>query len=281
MAILDLQVGASADDCRKKWTGSAWSFDASNTSQNIGYYDSTAYKLGGGMRFQNVAIPQGATITTAYLTLRANNSFSNTAVNARIKGEDVDDAAAFSNLADFDGRARTTAEVDWNNVAAWANGSDYNSPEIKTVIQEIVGRAGWTPGNALVIFLDDFDDRSDHNNYTCRSAYSYDGSSTYVPKLHIEYTEANGKTSSDAGSGVEATPVYSAVLADVESGAGVEAFIARLLAAAESGYGAEASEIGGGGLLKHLFASELGEGADGLTAKIEIPNKGGGMRLWT
>jgi hypothetical protein len=89
------------------------------------------------------------------------------------------------------------------------------------------------------------------------------------------------KTSSDVGSGVEATPVHGAVLADVESGAGVEAFIARLLAAAESGYGAEASEIGGGGLLKHLFASELGEGADGLTVKIEIPNKGGGMRLWT
>jgi len=89
------------------------------------------------------------------------------------------------------------------------------------------------------------------------------------------------KTSSDAGSGVEAIPVPGAVLAGSESGAGIEAFIARLLAAAETGYGAEASEIGGGGLLKHLFASELGEGADGLTAKIEMSPKGGGMRLWT
>jgi len=89
------------------------------------------------------------------------------------------------------------------------------------------------------------------------------------------------KTSSDAGYGVEAMLAYSAVLAGGDSGSGVEAFIARLLAAAEAGYGAEASEIGGGGLLKHLFASELGEGADGLTAKIEIPNKGGGMKLWT
>jgi hypothetical protein len=89
------------------------------------------------------------------------------------------------------------------------------------------------------------------------------------------------KTSYDAGYGVEAVPVYSAVLVGSESGIGIEAFIARLLAAAETGYGAEASEIGGGGLLKHLFASELGEGADGLTAKIEMPTKGGGMRLWT
>jgi hypothetical protein len=88
------------------------------------------------------------------------------------------------------------------------------------------------------------------------------------------------KTSSDAGSGVEVVPVPVAFLAGSESGSGIEAFIARLLAAAETGCGAEASEIGGGGLLKHLFASELGEGADGLTAKIEKPTKGGGMRLW-
>jgi hypothetical protein len=90
-----------------------------------------------------------------------------------------------------------------------------------------------------------------------------------------------GKTSSDTGSGAEAVPVYSAVLIRNESGSGVEAFIDRLLAAAEAGSGDETSEIGGGGLLKHLVAGELGEGADGLTAKIEIPNKGGGMKLWT
>jgi len=91
------------------------------------------------------------------------------------------------------------------------------------------------------------------------------------------------KTASDTGAGVDACVSVQTPAAKTASdaGSGVEAFIARLLAAAETGYGAEASEIGGGGLLRHLFASELGEGADGLTAKIEKPNKGGGMRLWT
>jgi hypothetical protein len=99
--------------------------------------------------------------------------------------------------------------------------------------------------------------------------------------VEVDYTpSATSKTSSDTGSGVEAIAIPGAVLADVESGSGFEAFITRLLTAAEAGYGTEASEIGGGGLLKHLFAGELGEGADGLTAKIEIPTKGGGMRLW-
>jgi hypothetical protein len=98
---------------------------------------------------------------------------------------------------------------------------------------------------------------------------------------YVSLQVPQNKTSSDVGSGVEAMPVYYAVLAGSESGSGVEAFIARLLAAAEASYGAEASEIGGGGLLKNLSAGELGEGTDGLTAKIEIPNKGGGMKLWT
>lgn len=89
------------------------------------------------------------------------------------------------------------------------------------------------------------------------------------------------KASSDNGCGVEAIVIPGAALIGSESGSGVEAFIARLLAAAENGYGVEASEVGGEGMLKNLFAGELGEGADGLIAKIEMPTKGGGMRLWT
>lgn len=84
------------------------------------------------------------------------------------------------------------------------------------------------------------------------------------------------KTSSDAGSGTEGTPLASAVLAGSESGSGIEALIARLLTGDESGAAVEDEE-----LLKDLFASELGEGSDRLTAKIEMPTKGGGMKLWT
>lgn len=89
------------------------------------------------------------------------------------------------------------------------------------------------------------------------------------------------KTSSDAGSGVEGAPAQSAILAGSESGSGIEAIIARLLAALDTGGGAEASSLETEGQLKDLFASELGEGADRLVARIEMPTKGGGMKLWT
>jgi hypothetical protein len=90
----------------------------------------------------------------------------------------------------------------------------------------------------------------------------------------LETPEA--KSSSDAGSGLEGTPIQSAILAGSETGFSIEALTSRLLAAVDTGYGAEA-----GGLLKDLFTAELGEGSDSLTAKIEKPIKGGGMKLWT
>jgi len=113
-----------------------------------------------------------------------------TTVNSRISAEDVDDAATFSSDSSaFDARwaARTTARVDWDNIGAWTLNTDYNSPDIKTVIQEIVDRAGWASGNDIVIFWDDFDDRSTHNTSRWRLAYSYTTPAS-APKLYIEWT---------------------------------------------------------------------------------------------
>lgn len=100
------------------------------------------------------------------------------------------------------------------------------------------------------------------------------GADAYVS---LETPEA--KSSSDIGSGVEGTPVPSAVLTGSETGAGIEALAARLLAAFDTGSGIEVAQLVG--LLKELFASELGRGLDLLVAKIEMPTKGGGMKLWT
>lgn len=89
------------------------------------------------------------------------------------------------------------------------------------------------------------------------------------------------KTSADVGSGTEGMPTQSAVLEGSESGSGIEALIARLLAGEESGAAVEASSLNTGGGIEELFADESGEGADRLVARIEMPTKGGGMKLWT
>ena len=49
----------------------------------------------------------------------------------------------------------------------------------------------------------------------------------------------------------------------------------------DTGTGLEASNVEGEGQPQDLSASEPGEGSDSLVAKIEMPTKGGGMKLWT
>ena len=183
MATLDRQVGASSDDCLAWWT-TAWQFDTAE-AQWIGNAGDGRSKAGGGMRFTNVTIPQGATIVTAYLTLRARTTRTETVANSKIQGENVDNAATFSTLANYQGRAKTTASVSWNSIPAWTVDVDYNSPEIKAIIQEIINRGGWASGNALVVFWEDHDGNS--SSGAIRHAQSYDLASAYAPKLHIEY----------------------------------------------------------------------------------------------
>ena len=129
-----------------------------------------------------------------------------------------------------------------------------------------------------------------------QSSSSYYAHCTQV-YVEVDYTAVTPKTSSDAGSGVDAyvsletpaaksssdtgsgaegTPTHSAILSGSETGSAIDAFIARLLSAFDAGTGIEV-----GSLLKELFATELGWGSDSLIAKIEMPTKGGGMKLWT
>lgn len=189
MTILNLQVIASADDCLRRLTPSY--FNLGEQGNVAGCFSTTAYKYGCGMRFTNVTIPKGATIVTAYLTFRAANSYSATPVNTRISAEDVDNAVTFADDGGaFDTRfnAHTTARIDWDGLPAWTDGVEYQSPEIKTVIQEIIDRGSWASGNAIVLFWEDFDDRSTpHTDTNFRRGYSYNNSPTYAPKLHIEY----------------------------------------------------------------------------------------------
>jgi len=182
------QVVAGADDAFRRYTTS---FFGLTGNVGAGAYDADYYQYCSGMRFQTVPIAQGVTIDAAYLTLRASYSKSGTTVNTDIRAEDVDDAAEFSDLANWDSRfpsGCTTAEVQWDGISAWTQNTDYNSAEIKTVIKEIVDRGSWASDNDLVIFWDDYDDRSTHDTDCLRYAYSYDDNTTYAPKLHIEYS---------------------------------------------------------------------------------------------
>ena len=184
------QVGASTDDCMRLKSGAG--FFLTGNAIESGANGAVNYQYGSGMRFTNITILKGSTIDSAKLTLTDIAGNSGTVCRTRISAEDVDDAITFADDgAAFDTRwaARTTARVDWDGIAAWTVNLEYDSPEIKTVIQEIIDRDGWASGQDMVIFWDDFDDRSDHNSNANREGYAWDSTPAKTAKLVITWTE--------------------------------------------------------------------------------------------
>lgn len=213
-------TAASADDAEvlRDALTPAWIYQQTRSYCDAGYFSTTYTKLGAGMRFLSIGIPNSATIDASYITFTSANSASGATCNVRFTGEDVDDASAFSSLADFQARRGTivggannnyitTAQVDWDAVGSWTLDVTYDSPSLNTIIQEIVNRAGWAANNDMVIFWDDFDGRSTQGGDIDRTRrpYSYDGSTTKSPELNIDYTAQAPTVTTQAASSVEDT----------------------------------------------------------------------------
>jgi hypothetical protein len=60
-----------------------------------------------------------------------------------------------------------------------AAGPGQQTPELKAVLQEIVGRPGWASGNALAIIV---------SGTGKRCAVAWDLTPAAAPLLHVEYT---------------------------------------------------------------------------------------------
>ena len=192
---LDVDVAAGADDCVRRLTPSF--FSATWAAGYVGYVNASIYQWGAAFRFTNITIPQGSAIGAGTnLTFQALGSYAGVAVNTRISAEDVDNPGDFSldNAASFDARyaARTAARVDWNNIGAWVNNTEYTSTELMTVEQELVDRVDWDSGDSQVWFFEDFDDRSTHADNCHRDFDTFETATPNPAHLHIEYTVPTG-----------------------------------------------------------------------------------------
>jgi hypothetical protein len=149
-----------------------------STSQNV------------GVRFTNLSIPQGATIQHAFIQFTTKGDKSATSGAITIAGQAIDNAPIFTTTAyDVTNRTATTQTVSWpgSTSATWGTtaggtaGADQRTPELKTIVQAIVSRAGWASGNAMAFLF---------SGTGVRNAYSYEGSAAYAPQLIIQYTTA-------------------------------------------------------------------------------------------
>ncbi len=107
---------------------------------------------GAGLRFTDVQIPQGAIVDSAWLTVLP-FIITNDNVACTVYCEDVDDCTTFveGNFHNVSNRNRTASKAVWYERDM---GSDWaNSCNLAEIVQEVVDRPGWSPGNALAFIL--------------------------------------------------------------------------------------------------------------------------------
>lgn len=202
MTLLEISITATADDGEVIDTGGF-----TNVNGAIFYGHNGAGILSGFYRFLNVTIPKDATIDDAVLELYLATENSDNDTTARLYAQDEDDPIAIDSWSGgsqpWTGRTPTTATVDWTLDSTWATGSVRSSPELKTIIQEMVDRGTWASGDALMLLMESITPTSgDEYGFE-----SYDGTFD-VPKLIINYTDAPALTTSgilNGGGSIAAT----------------------------------------------------------------------------
>jgi hypothetical protein len=172
--MLDIPVVASADDAEESATGSV-----SKTSSDLELVNDGSDQTV-GVRFASVPIPPGATISNAYVQFET-DEVTTGAVSLLVQGQAADKPATFSSTAfNISSRPRTAASVAWAP-PPWptiqVHGPDQRTPDITSIVQEIVARPGWVSGNSMVVIV---------TGTGKRTAEAFDG--TFAPILHIVYT---------------------------------------------------------------------------------------------
>lgn len=163
--------------------------------------------LTAGMRFRDIAVPQGAVIDSAYIRVWSHEAkTAEDVANITIYGDATDDAQTFTEDQLITDRPATDATVRWVVDEPWGLWTPHTTPDLSAIVQEIVDRDGWETGNSIAFILAgedqgpsevenarewqsfeniaDPEDGGDGQNYPER-----------VPQLVIYYSSANAVTS--------------------------------------------------------------------------------------
>lgn len=107
-----------------------------------------------GLRFQNIAIPQGGRIDSAFIRVFSHESkTADDVANITIAAEDTDNAQTFTEDALIDSRTLTSNQLRWIVDEPWGLWTPHQTPDIKDILQEIVDRNGWEAGNSIAFIM--------------------------------------------------------------------------------------------------------------------------------
>jgi hypothetical protein len=133
-----------------------------------------------GFMFRAVTVPVGSTVTTAYLKLYTNDS-GRDSPNVTIKGQYAP-ANFGTGSTNFSSRTLTTANVSWVATDI-GTGAYKNSPDIASVLNEIIGNGGWTGSGDVAFFL------IQNSSSGWLRVASFDHATDPAPQLYVEWSD--------------------------------------------------------------------------------------------
>ncbi|MDO6838076.1 PilC/PilY family type IV pilus protein [Paraglaciecola chathamensis] len=169
---LTYQIDSQSNNAEERYngyqsTGSELTFNA-NSNDYI------------GLRFRNIALPQGAVVSNAYLEFTAYQNSYNNSASMTIEAANEADPRSFNNYSRYllRNKAKTSA-VTWSGIERWYRNREYQSPSVASIVNQLVNRGDWQSGNDMMFILSDF------NN--TRGAYTYSERPSGAAKLVIEF----------------------------------------------------------------------------------------------
>lgn len=191
-------IAADGDDARSFWNGTAFStFTAGDNLNTAGRFVSQFAYV--GLRFQTIAIPAGATINSATLTVRTTVVVGSP--NVDIYGNDVDNAAVWADPGNrIKNITKTTAVT---NRSSWSANAD-NAITVTSIVAEIIARAGWASNNDIAFGL--------FNAATAAATHAVqlvarEHATLTEARLAIDYTAGASTVDADASSSGIATAI--------------------------------------------------------------------------
>jgi hypothetical protein len=174
---VDVRVSSGSDDVEENSSGKVY---IDSTDLEL-IYDVNAQVI--GIRFTGVKIPKQSVITNAYIQFKV-DEISSKKIKLIISGETSANALAFANNArNVSMRTKTSNKVIWLP-STWLKvgetRSSQRTPNLKSIVQEIINQSNWNSGNSLVLIIAGSSGK--------RVAESFEGDSAGAPLLHVEFS---------------------------------------------------------------------------------------------
>lgn len=180
IADLGLQLRATTSGAYSYYVG-----DVTNApSLTISYTPPATTTRTTGLRFENVAIPKGAIITSARIDFVPAASDDRT-VSFDVSAQNVGDATIFSASENFTTRSKTASSVTWNP-AEWRTSSPQvyvEGPTVTGLVQSVIdSNSDWCGNNSMAFFI------TPTSGSGSRTALSIDTANGLQPILNVSYT---------------------------------------------------------------------------------------------